>query len=371
MIISGFEFKKDKPFKNVYLTGLVRDKQRRKMSKSLGNSPDALKLIDKYSADGVRVGLLLSSAAGNDLLFDEDLCQQGKSFSNKIWNSFLLIKGWQVKEISQPIDSTIALDWYFGKFQKALIEIEDHFSKYRLSDALMTIYKLIWDDYCSCLLEIIKPSYGEPIDKKTFERLVNLLEKNLCLLHPFMPFLSEEIWHRLKKRSSDQALIISKWPNIQAYDNSFLEDFKFANDVISSIRNLRKQKNIPFKKSIDLYVINNMSNSTQFDGIISKLGNLSKILYSKNKIEKAFSFRVKSNEYFVIADIDIDVNSEISKINEELIYVKGFLKSVQKKLSNKNFVTNAPAQVVASEKKKEADALAKIETLEMSLNSLK
>ena len=371
MIISGFEFKKDKPFKNVYLTGLVRDKQRRKMSKSLGNSPDALKLIDKYSADGVRVGLLLSSAAGNDLLFDEDLCQQGKSFSNKIWNSFLLIKGWQVKEISQPIDSTIALDWYFGKFQKALIEIEDHFSKYRLSDALMTIYKLIWDDYCSCLLEIIKPSYGDPIDKKTFERLVNLLEKNLCLLHPFMPFLSEEIWHRLKKRSSDQALIISKWPNIQAYDNSFLEDFKFANDVISSIRNLRKQKNIPFKKSIDLYVINNMSNSTQFDGIISKLGNLSKILYSKNKIEKAFSFRVKSNEYFVIADIEIDVNSEISKINEELIYVKGFLKSVQKKLSNKNFVTNAPAKVVASEKKKEADALAKIETLEMSLNSLK
>ena len=371
MIISGFEFKKDKPFKNVYLTGLVRDKQRRKMSKSLGNSPDALKLIDKYSADGVRVGLLLSSAAGNDLLFDEDLCQQGKSFSNKIWNSFLLIKGWQVKEISQPIDSTIALDWYFGKFQKALIEIEDHFSKYRLSDALMTIYKLIWDDYCSCLLEIIKPSYGDPIDKKTFERLVNLLEKNLCLLHPFMPFLSEEIWHRLKKRSSDQALIISKWPNIQAYDNSFLEDFKFANDVISSIRNLRKQKNIPFKKSIDLYVINNMSNSTQFDGIISKLGNLSKILYSKNKIEKAFSFRVKSNEYFVIADIEIDVNSEISKINEELIYVKGFLKSVQKKLSNKNFVANAPAQVVASEKKKEADALAKIETLEMSLNSLK
>jgi len=371
MIISGFEFKKDKPFKNVYLTGLVRDKQRRKMSKSLGNSPDALKLIDKYSADGVRVGLLLSSAAGNDLLFDEDLCQQGKSFSNKIWNSFLLIKGWQVKEISQPIDSKIALDWYFGKFQKALSEIEDHFSKYRLSDALMTIYKLIWDDYCSCLLEIIKPSYGEPIDKKTFERLVNLLEKNLCLLHPFMPFLSEEIWHLLKKRSSDQALIISKWPNIQAYDNSFLEDFKFANDVISSIRNLRKQKNIPFKKSIDLYVINNMSNSTQFDGIISKLGNLSKILYSKNKIEKAFSFRVKSNEYFVIADIDIDVNSEISKINEELIYVKGFLKSVQKKLSNKNFVTNAPAQVVASEKKKEADALAKIETLEMSLNSLK
>ena len=370
MIVSGFEFKNDKPFENVYLTGLVRDKKRQKMSKSLGNSPDALKLIDDYSADGVRVGLLLSSAAGNDLLFDEALCQQGKSFGNKIWNSFRLIKGWEVKKIEQPLDSSIALKWYSGKFQKALIEIEDHFNKYRLSDALMTIYKLIWDDYCSWLLEIIKPSYGDPIDKKTFDELVNLMEKNLSLLHPFMPFLSEEIWQHLKERSTDQALIISKWPKIENYDELFLEDFNFATDVISSIRNIRKQKNIPFKKSIELYVTNNMSSSIEFDGIISKLGNVSKIHYSVKSLEKSFSFRVKSNQYFIVADIDIDLDAEISKINEELNYTKGFLKSVQKKLSNKNFVSNAPTKVVESEKKKESDAIEKIKTLETSLKNL-
>ena len=275
------------------------------------------------------------------------------------------------KKIEQPLDSSIALEWYSGKFQKALIEIEDHFNKYRLSDALMTIYKLIWDDYCSWLLEIIKPSYGDPIDKKTFDELVNLMEKNLCLLHPFMPFLSEEIWHHLRERSTKQALIVSKWPNIENYDKSFLEDFNFATDVISSIRNIRKQKSIPFKKSIELYVINNMSSSIEFDGIISKLGNVSKIYYTEKSLEKSFSFRLKSNQYFVVADIDIDLDAEILKITEELSYTKGFLESVQKKLLNKNFVSNAPAQVVASEKKKETDALEKIQTLTKSLKNLK
>lgn len=370
MIVAGFEFRDEKPFQNVYLTGLVRDKERRKMSKSLGNSPDALKLIEDFGADGVRVGLLLSSAAGNDLLFDEALCQQGKAFGNKIWNAFRLIDGWEIAEIDQPEHAAIALEWYSSKFQKVLSEIEDHFSKYRLSDALMAIYKLVWDDFCSWLLEMIKPDYGAPIDQKTHATVVRLLEENLKILHPFMPFLTEEIWQFLKTRTPDQALIVSSWPASASYDTSLLEEFHFASEVISGIRNLRKQKQIPFKTTVELHVINKASSTQKFDGLISKLGNISKINYTDSSVEKAFSFRVQSNEYFLVADIAIDLEAEVAKIKEELNYTKGFLKSVQKKLSNTRFVSNAPEQVVASEKKKEADALAKIQTLESSLKNL-
>tara|TARA_B100001063_G_scaffold76689_1_gene70929 strand:- start:302 stop:2932 length:2631 start_codon:yes stop_codon:yes gene_type:complete len=370
MIVAGFEFRDEKPFQNVYLTGLVRDKERRKMSKSLGNSPDALKLIEDFGADGVRVGLLLSSAAGNDLLFDESLCQQGKAFGNKIWNAFRLIDGWEIAEIDQPEHAAIALEWYASKFQKVLSEIEDHFSKYRLSDALMAIYKLVWDDFCSWLLEMIKPDYGAPIDQKTHATVVRLLEENLKILHPFMPFLTEEIWQFLKTRTPDQALIVSSWPASASYDTSLLEEFHFASEVISGIRNLRKQKQIPFKTTVELHVINKASSTQKFDGLISKLGNISKINYTDSSVEKAFSFRVQSNEYFLVADIAIDLEAEVAKIKEELNYTKGFLKSVQKKLSNTRFVSNAPEQVVASEKKKEADALAKIQTLESSLKNL-
>ena len=370
MIVAGFEFRDEKPFQNVYLTGLVRDKERRKMSKSLGNSPDALKLIEDFGADGVRVGLLLSSAAGNDLLFDEALCQQGKAFGNKIWNAFRLIDGWEIAEIDQPEHAAIALEWYASKFQKVLSEIEDHFSKYRLSDALMAIYKLVWDDFCSWLLEMIKPDYGAPIDQKTHATVVRLLEENLKILHPFMPFLTEEIWQFLKTRTPDQALIVSSWPASASYDTSLLEEFHFASEVISGIRNLRKQKQIPLKTTVELHVINKASSTQKFDGLISKLGNISKINYTDSSVEKAFSFRVQSNEYFLVADIAIDLEAEVAKIKEELNYTKGFLKSVQKKLSNTRFVSNAPEQVVASEKKKEADALAKIQTLESSLKNL-
>ena len=370
MIVAGFEFRDEKPFQNVYLTGLVRDKERRKMSKSLGNSPDALKLIEDFGADGVRVGLLLSSAAGNDLLFDEALCQQGKAFGNKIWNAFRLIDGWEIAEIDQPEHAAIALEWYASKFQKVLSEIEDHFSKYRLSDALMAIYKLVWDDFCSWLLEMIKPDYGAPIDQKTHATVVRLLEENLKILHPFMPFLTEEIWQFLKTRTPDQALIVSSWPASASYDTSLLDEFHFASEVISGIRNLRKQKQIPFKTTVELHVINKASSTQKFDGLISKLGNISKINYTDSSVEKAFSFRVQSNEYFLVADIAIDLEAEVAKIKEELNYTKGFLKSVQKKLSNTRFVSNAPEQVVASEKKKEADALAKIQTLESSLKNL-
>jgi valyl-tRNA synthetase len=371
MIVAGHEYKDQKPFNNVYFTGLVRDKQRRKMSKSLGNSPDALKLIENFGADGVRVGLLLSSAAGNDLMFDEALCQQGKAFGNKIWNAFRLIEGWEVADIEQPNYAVIAVEWYEAKFQKALVEIEDHFSKYRLSDALMSTYKLIWDDFCSWLLEMVKPAYGAPIDKKTYQAVVSILESNLKILHPFMPFLSEEIWQHLEKRTPEQALIVASWPEQKSFDSAILEGFEFASDVVSGIRTIRKEKNIAFKNTIDFLVLNNESQTLGFDAIISKLGNISNLTYTKETVENALSFRVKSNEYFIPANDTIDVDAEISKLEEELKYTEGFLKSVQKKLSNERFVSGAPEQVVASEKKKEADAIAKIETLKASLKNLR
>lgn len=370
MIVAGFEFKDEKPFENVYLTGLVRDKQRRKMSKSLGNSPDAIKLIEDYGADGVRVGLLLSSAAGNDLLFDESLCQQGKAFGNKIWNAFRLIQGWEVQDMPQPDYAQKALDWYDNRFHNVLEEIENQFNKYRLSDALMAIYKLVWDDFCSWLLELIKPDYGQPIDKMTYEKVVQLLENNLKILHPFMPFLTEDIWHYLKARNPEEALIVSDWPAKKGFDVDIINNFETTKQVVSGIRNLRKQKQIASKTSIELHILNNDSNSTSHDDLIAKLGNISVIQYIDNPVDNAFSFRVGANEYFLIADIALDVESERSKVEEELRYTEGFLKSVQKKLSNERFVSNAPEQVVANEKKKEADALAKIETLKRSLKNL-
>ena len=371
MIISGYEYKGERPFKNVYLTGLVRDKQRRKMSKSLGNSPDALKLIEAYGADGVRVGLLLSSAAGNDLMFDEALCQQGKGFGNKMWNSFRLIQGWEIDEnIPQPETAKIGLEWYEAKFQKTLIEIEDHFSKYRLSDALMSIYKLIMDDFSSWLLEIIKPAYQKPIDAKTYKSVIEALESNLKILHPFMPFLTEEIWQYISERTPGEALIVAKWPENKAINENLITEFEFAAEVVSGIRNVRKQKNIAFKDAIGFSVINNENTSPNFNTVIAKLGNLESIKETSEAIDGALTFRVKSNEYFIPMVGAIDVEAEIKKLTEELNYTEGFLKSVQKKLSNERFVAGAPEQVVASEKKKEADALAKIETLKASLASL-
>ncbi|WP_281846957.1 valine--tRNA ligase [Olleya namhaensis] len=372
MIIAGYEYKDQKPFNNVYLTGLVRDKQRRKMSKSLGNSPDALKLIEEYSADGVRVGLLLSSAAGNDLMFDETLCQQGKGFGNKVWNAFNLTNLWEVNDtIAQPDSSKIALDWYEAKFSEALLEIEDHFSKYRLSDALMSIYKLIYDDFCGWLLEIVKPAYQQPIDAATYNKVMAIFEENLKILHPFMPFLTEEIWQYIAERTPEEALIVSKWPVAKPVNKELISQFEFASEVISGIRTVRKEKNIAFKDAIGFSVINNENSNTAFDTVIAKLGNLEAIQYVKEPVEGALTFRVKSNEYFIPMDGAIDVEAEIVKLTEELNYTEGFLKSVQKKLSNERFVAGAPEQVVASEKKKEADALAKIETLKSSLASLK
>jgi len=372
MIIAGYEYKGEKPFQNVYLTGLVRDKQRRKMSKSLGNSPDALKLIEEFGADGVRVGLLLSAPAGNDILFDEELCQQGKGFANKIWNAFRLIKGWEIDEsLAQPETAKIGLAWYEAKFQKALAEIEDHFSKYRLSDALMTIYKLIMDDFSSWLLEIVKPAYQQPIDRNTFNAVIEILENNLKVLHPFMPFLTEEIWQHITERSPEEALIIAKYPKIKEFNQQIITDFDFATAVVSGLRTVRKEKNISFKDTIELFVIDAEENAKEFDTVIQKLTNTSTINYVAEKVDGA-SFRVKSNEYFVpISAANIDVEAEVKKLNAELKRAEGFLFGIQKKLSNERFVSNAPEKVIALERKKEADTLAKIETIKSSLKSLK
>ena len=371
MIIAGYEYKGEKPFSNVYLTGLVRDKQRRKMSKSLGNSPDALQLIENYGADGVRVGLLLSSAAGNDLLFDEDLCQQGKGFANKIWNAFRLVKGWEVADIEQPESSKIALEWYKSKYQKALAEIEDHYGKFRLSDVLMTMYKLIWDDFCSWLLEMIKPEYQQPIDSKTFQSIIGIFENNLKILHPFMPFLTEEIWQYIAVRTPEEALIIANYPQIETFDEQMISDFEMVKEVVSGIRTIRKEKNISFKDTIELSVSNNENLSSVYDSVIMKLGNVSKMDSVTNSVEGALTFRVQSNEYFIPISGAINIEEEIKKLTDELQYTEGFLKSVQGKLSNERFVNNAPSQVIDIERKKEADALAKIETLKSSLASLK
>jgi valyl-tRNA synthetase len=372
MIIAGYEYADAKPFKNVYLTGLVRDSQGRKMSKSLGNSPEPLGLIEKFGADGVRVGLLLSASAGNDILFDEELCNQGKAFTNKIWNAFKLIKGWEVSEtIPQPESSKVAIEWYEAKLQQTLLDIEDNFEKYRLSEALMATYKLVWDDFCSWFLEMIKPAYQQPIDKATFDKAIEMLENNLKLLHPFMPFLTEEIWQHITERTPEQALIVAEYPKMTSVNSALIADFDFATDVISGIRTIRKDKNIPFKEVIELKVVNNEKASNYFDSIIMKLGNITDLKYVTDKVDGALSYRVKSNEYFIPITGNIDVEAEIAKLTEELNYTKGFLKSVQGKLSNEKFVAGAPEQVIANERKKEADALAKIATIEQSIAGLK
>lgn len=371
MIFAGYEFRNEKPFTNVYFTGIVRDKQGRKMSKSLGNSPDPIELIENFGADGVRVGMLLCSAAGNDLLFDEDLVAQGRNFSNKIWNSYRLIKGWEVSEtIDQSKSAKVAVEWYQAKFQQALGELEKSFEQYRISEALMITYKLIWDDFSSWFLEMVKPEYQQPIDAKTYSSVVGFLEDNLKILHPFMPFLSEEIWQDITDRTPEEALIIAEYPKFTSVNEDLINDFKFVSEVISGIRTIRKDRNIAFKYTIDLLVINNENTSNYFDAVIEKLGNVASLTYVSDKVEGALSYRVKSNEYFIPMEAEINVEAEKAKLLEELKYTEGFLQSVQKKLSNERFVSSAPEQVIANERNKEADALAKIETIKASLKNL-
>ncbi len=371
MIIAGYEYKGEKPFKNVYLTGIVRDKQRRKMSKSLGNSPDPLDLIKEYGADGVRTGMLFSSPAGNDLLFDEKLVEQGRNFANKIWNAFRLVKGWETTSDAQPEVNAVAIEWFENRYHQAKAELEDHFSKYRLSDALMTVYKLVWNDFCSWYLEWIKPGYEQPIDQATFDKTLEFFEKVVKLLHPFMPFITEEIWHSIKERAEDDCLIKASWPATQSFDQAILDEAELLFEITSNVRNLRSSKGISPKEQLELTV------KTDQEAVIRKLGssltklaNVSAPSITTEKPENCFSFVVKSHELFVPVSEQIDVEAERKKLTEELEYTKGFLKSVEKKLSNERFVNNAPEQVVATEQQKKADAEGKIASLEASLASL-
>jgi len=371
MIISGYEFRDEKPFSNVYFTGIVRDKLRRKMSKQLGNSPDAIKLIEEYGADSVRVGLMLSSAAGNDLLFDESLCQQGKNFTNKLWNASRLVNGWEIDvNKSQPKVNQLGLEWYNDKFNYTLELINKNFDNYRISDVLMSSYKLIWDDFCSWLLEIIKPDYGEKIDLKSKNELIKLFEKNLKVLHPFMPFLTEEIFHNLPDVNLINPLTTSSWPTLENYNQNTIDNFEITKEIISQIRNYRKEKNISFKTSLDLYYLPNKSSLENIE-IIQKIATINRLEEStKNNFAMVNSFLIKNFEFFIPLEEGYDKDAEIEKLKKELDYNERFLKSVQNKLMNKDFVNNAPDTIVNKEKQKIIDTDLKIKSLKKSITDL-
>lgn len=373
MIMAGQEYRNEIPFKNVYLTGIVRDKLGRKMSKSLGNSPDPIKLIEQFGADGVRVGMLLTSPAGNDLPFDESLCEQGRNFSNKIWNALRLVKGWNVnKDTEMPQYAKAAVAWFENRLSQAIAEIDEQLEKYRISDALMSAYKLVWDEFCSWYLEMVKPPYGEAIDPQTLEHTINFFDKLMRVLHPFMPFITEEIWQILQDRKGE-SIMTTAMPEITEPDGGLLKKFEFAREVIIGIRNIRAQKNIANKESIELLVRKNQDEQadTYFDDMIVKLCNISKLEYITEKPTTAGSFVVGATEFFVPLGDKVDVEAEIKKLTEELNYTKGFIKTVEKKLNNERFVNNAPEKVVAMERKKQSDAMERIRILEEQIASMK
>jgi valyl-tRNA synthetase len=367
MIMAGWEYRKQIPFKDVYFTGMVRDKQGRKMSKSLGNSPEPLELIRINGADAVRVGMLLCSPAGNDLLFDENLIEQGRNFSNKIWNALRLVKGWQVEEnLDQPETSNISVLWFNAILSEAIVTLNAQFEKFRLSEALMTIYKLIWDDFCSWYLEMIKPAYQQPIDLKTYEVTLNFIEQLVCILHPFMPFITEEVWHHLKGREPQETIMLAQQPDVFRRDPELISKFIFAEETITQVRTVRKEKNISFKDPIRLLIKKNYNEKpdTTFDGVVTKLCNISELGYSDNKIPDSISFIIRNTEFYIPITQNIDIQAEIAKLEEELNYTKGFLKSVNLKLGNEKFVSGAPGKVVAAERKKKSDAEERIQVLE-------
>lgn len=369
MIIAGYEFKGQKPFENVYLTGIVRDKIGRKMSKSLGNSPDPLDLIDRYGADGVRMGMMISAAAGNDILFDEALCEQGRNFCNKVWNVFRLIKGWEASDIEQPLHAEIAIKWFEQQLSATALEIDDLMSKYRISEALTAIYKLIRDDFSGWYLELIKPAYGQPIDTKTLRKTELFLETLLAQLHPFMPFITEELWQALKERQEGESLMVTLIPEAGSVDNAFLARFAQTQEIISAIRNIRTSKNLSPREELVLEVAPSYAND--MDAVLMKLANLTEIRRSEEKSEGSISFVIGTDEFAVPMANLINAEEEIKKLEEDLEYQKKFLLGVEKKLSNENFVARAPEQVIALERKKKADAESRIQTIEQSLKQLK
>jgi valyl-tRNA synthetase len=378
MIIAGYEYMGDKPFSNVYLTGIVRDKEGRKMSKSLGNSPDPLELIEKYGADGVRTGMLFSSPAGNDLLFDEKLCEQGRSFTTKIWNAFRLVKGWEVKAQTNPQEAQsnqVAIQWFEARFNEALAEIEDHFSKFRMSDALLSVQDLAKEDFCNWYLEMVKPPYQQPIDKATYEATLDFFERVLKVVHPFMPFITEELWHEIRPREEKDCIIVASWPKAGKTDASITAQASIAFDIIRQTRKIRDSKGLSPKTSLELLVITqNQQLYQKFGGVIRKLANISDIRFVSDKVEGAVNFVVKGDELFIPLEGEMDVEAELEKTEKELEYTKGFLESVNKKLANERFVANAKESVIATERQKKADAEAKIKVLEETqarLNSMK
>ena len=373
MIISGYEYKNNPPFKNVYYTGIVRDKLGRKMSKSLGNSPDPLELIKKFGADGVRVGMLLSSPAGNDLLFDSNLCEQGRNFTNKVWNAFRLINSWTVNDDLEQLESSkVAVKWMSEKFYSNLESINQSYDKFRISEALMGTYKTVWDDFCSLFLEMVKPAYEHPIDSTTFNDVKVLFDLVLRLIHPFTPFIAEEIWQQLDNRKPQEFIVNASWPKKPStFKIDYLEDFNEFQQVITELRNLRNQKNIANKVSIDLKIKNNESRSKKFDSVLIKLGNISTLEYITSSVKGAYSFVVNANEFFIPFNDEIDVDAELDKIQHEIEDRKGFLNSVMKKINNEKFMANAPQKVVEMELKKKSDAESQIKVLESKLASLR
>ncbi len=372
MIMAGYHYRGQYPFKDVYFTGLVRDEKRRKMSKTLGNSPEPLDLIAKYGADALRVGIMLSSPAGGDLLYKEELVEQGRNFANKIWNAFRLISMWEVSGTEkQPESSKEAVAWFEAKLAQTVETLDKQFADYKISEALMTMYRLFWDDFASWYLEAVKPEYGKPMDKTTFEATKNFFDQILRLLHPFIPFITEELWQNLEQRKEGESIVVAQYPELKEYDKDLIEKFEYAQKVISNIRKIRKEKNIKNSQKLTLklrQLEGEYDNS--FDEIIKKLGQIEQIEQVSEKADGALSFIVKKTEYYIPLEGLIDVESELKKLKEELEYTKGFLASVEKKLSNERFVNNAPAQVVEREKKKKEDALAKIKALEEQIASL-
>ena len=370
MIISGYEYKKEMPFRNVYLTGIVRDKLGRKMSKSLGNSPDPLTLIEQYGADGVRMGMMMAAPAGNDVLFEDALCEQGRNFNNKIWNAFRLVKGWTVDEtIEQPEASATAIRWFKMQLDKTIAEVDDSFSKYRLSEAMMAVYKLFWDEFSSWYLELVKPGYQQPVDKFTYEATLGFFDDLLKLLHPFMPFITEELWQATYTRKEGESIMMERMPQPGAVDNSFLEAFEIVKEIIAGVRAVRLQKNIPNKEPLTLEVLG--EHNDRFNTVIAKMCNLTEIVRVEEKAVGAGSFLVRTTEYAVPLGSMLNVEEELAKLNEELTYQIGFRESVLKKLSNESFVGKAPAKVIDMERKKLADAESKINSLQDSIAALK
>ncbi|MEF9476472.1 valine--tRNA ligase [Chryseobacterium sp. RRHN12] len=367
MIMAGLEYRKEVPFKNVYFTGIVRDKQRRKMSKSLGNSPDPLELMDKYGADGVRVGILLSSAAGNDLLFDEDLMLQGRNFMTKIWNAFRLINMWNHEDKPAAATDNQAIEWFENKLNKTIFEINDQFEKFRISDALHLIYKLIWDDFCGWYLEAIKPNYGEGISKEVYNKTIHFFEELMKLLHPFMPFLTEELWQMISERKVDEALVIAQQKEAGQFDENIIKNFETAAELISGVRNYRQTKGISPREAAEIY-----TNASEFanEAVVRKLANVSEIHFGQKTDKPSFTFLVGATEVSIPLSENLDLGEEKAKTEEELKYLKGFLVSVEKKLSNEKFVANAKPEIVEVERQKQKDAQDKIAILEEKLKSL-